>query len=417
MKRITIIAPGSRGDVEPYLALGIGLTKAGHLVRLVTHENFKALVESRGVEFWPIIGDVRDVAESMAVLLEQGNFLSILSQMAKEAQQGAVQLMEGAWGACQGIDLVLAGVGGLFVGTAIAEKLQIPLVQAYYIPFTPTGDYPSFLIPKLPIRLGNRLNRFTYHLARQMMWQAFRPADRIARRDVLSLPTTSFWGPYKSESLRHQPILYGFSPSVITPASDWGPRTYATGYWFPELIDEWTPPPALEEFLKAGSPPVYIGFGSMSNQKPEEMMNLVLEALKRSGQRGIVLAGWGGMETSNLPDTVFMLDSAPFTWLFPRMAAVVHHGGAGTTAVGLRAGVPSILVPFFADQPFWGQRVAELGVGPDPIPRKKLTVERLAKAIQTVVTDLEMRHRATEVGAKIQSEDGVTRAVEIIQNC
>ena len=171
----------------------------------------------------------------------------------------------------------------------------------------------------------------------------------------------------------------------------------------------------MKDFLEAGSPPVYIGFGSMSSREPEATTRLVIEALRRVGQRAILLSGWGGLQKTDLPDMVFMGESLPHAWLFPRVAAVVHHGGAGTTAAGLRAGVPSITVPFFGDQPFWGRRIAELGVGPEPIPRRRLTVERLASAIQQAVGDDGMRLRAAKLGARIRAEDGIAGAVEIIR--
>ena len=168
-------------------------------------------------------------------------------------------------------------------------------------------------------------------------------------------------------------------------------------------------------FLEASSPPIYIGFGSMTTRKPEETTALVINALKQTNQRAILASGWGGLQKADLPESIFMIDSIPHSWLFPRVAAVVHHGGAGTTAAGFSAGVPSIVIPFFADQPYWGQRVADLGVGPAPIPRQKLTVDRLAQAIQIAVTDKAMRQRAVDIGSKIQREDGIARAVEIIQ--
>jgi UDP:flavonoid glycosyltransferase YjiC (YdhE family) len=312
------------------------------------------------------------------------------------------------------MDLVLAGIGGLFVGMALAEKLKLPLLQAYYIPFTPTHAHPSFIAPRLPSWLGGIPNRLSYQLARQMMWQAFRPADGLARREVLELPAAPFLGPFRSDCVRNVPILYGYSPSVIPPPSDWDAGIHVTGYWFSDPAIDWSPPAALLEFLQAGSPPVYVGFGSMSNRKPDETADLVLQALARAQQRAIILSGWRGMHKTDLPDSVFMLDSIPFSWLFPRVAAVVHHGGAGTTAYGLRAGVPSVVVPFFGDQPFWGQRVAQLGVGPEPIPRKKLTVERLAQAIEKAVGDQKMRQCAAELGTKIQAEDGIARAVDVV---
>jgi len=338
-----------------------------------------------------------------------------MSQMAKEAQRGAVAWAEGGLAACRGMDLVLAGIGGLFVGLALAEKLELPLLQAYYIPFTPTRAFPSFLFLKLPSWFGGSLNRLSYHLSRQIMWQGFRLADRLARQKVLGLPAAPFWGPTNNDRVHHPPILYGFSPSVIPPAPDWDGNIHVTGYWFPYPEAGWTPPLALVEFLGGGAPPVYVGFGSMSNRKPEETADLVLQALARTGQRAIILSGWSGLHKADVPDSVFMLDSIPFSWLFPRVAAIVHHGGAETTAAALRAGVPSIVVPFFGDQPFWGRRVAELGVGPEPIPRKKLTAERLAQAIQEALTDQTMRRRAADLGAKIQAEDGVARAAAVVQ--
>jgi UDP:flavonoid glycosyltransferase YjiC (YdhE family) len=167
-------------------------------------------------------------------------------------------------------------------------------------------------------------------------------------------------------------------------------------------------------FLAAGPPPVFIGFGSMNNRDPEGVTNLVLEALAHTGQRGILATGWGGLHTADLPETVFPVGDTPYSWLFPRMAAVVHHGGAGTTAEGLRAGVPSLLIPFFTDQPLWARRVAALGVGPTPIPRKQLSADRLAAAIGQAVGDEPMRARAAKLGAKIRSEDGVAEAVAIV---
>jgi sterol 3beta-glucosyltransferase len=416
--RIAIIAPGSRGDVQPYIALGKGLAQAGHVVRLVTHQDFEMLVSSHGLEFWPVAGNVQDIAQSaeMRGRLGRGNFLAVMSQMAKEAQRGALHLAKGGLAACQGMDLVLAGIGGLFTGLALTEKLGLPLLQAYYIPFTPTRAYPSFLLPKQPSWLGGSLNRLSHHLVRQIMWQAFRPADRLAREQVLGLTPAPFWGPYNADGAKRHPILYGFSPSVIPPPSDWDDSIHVTGYWFLDTADGWTPPPALTEFLEAGSPPVYVGFGSMSSRKPKETTDLILQVLAQTGQRAIMLSGWGGLHKADLPDSVLMVDSAPFSWPFPRVAAVVHHGGAGTTAAGLWAGVPSVVIPFFADQPFWGQRVAKLGVGPEPIPRKKLTAERLAQAIHTAVTDQAMRQRAADLGAKIQAEDGVARAVDVVQD-
>lgn len=413
-----IIPTGSRGDVQPYVALGKGLMNAGNEVRLVTHEDFESLVRSNRLEFWPVEGNVRDIAQSevMRELLEKGNFLTIMSQMAREAQLGALQLAKGSLAACQGADLILGGMGGVYVGLSLAEKFRLPFLQAYLVPFTPTQSFASVLLPsQMPLPSGS-LKRFSHHLTRQVMWQSFRSADRIARREVLDLPNAPFWGPYNSPQTLGNPILYGFSPHVIPTPPDWSDKVHITGYWFLDSPTDWAPPSELVEFLESGSPPVCIGFGSMGNRRPEETTELILQALDLTQQRGIMLSGWSGLKKTELPESVYMIDSVPHSWLFPRVAAVVHHGGVGTTAAGLRAGVPSIIIPFFGDQPFWGNRIAELGVGPKPIPRKKLTPEKLAASFEMAVSDHSLRQRASNLGLKIRADDGIANAVAVIND-
>lgn len=414
--RIAIIALGTRGDVQPYIALGRGLQAAGHPVRLLTHDNFAPLVQAYGLEFWPVKGDVQAVAESaeMRELLEKGNFLAITARTAKEAKKAALQWAQDALVACEGVELLVAGIGGLYIGLALAEKFAIPFVEAPVVPFTPTSAFPGALLPQSPPRLGGLFNRISHQLTRQMMWQGFRGADRQMRQQVLGLPAAPFWGPATTHRGRQTPVLYGFSPSVLPKPADWGAAIDVTGYWFLPPATDWSPPPALVDFLHAGPPPVYIGFGSMVSRQPEETANLMIQALANTKQRAILLTGWGGLRQAKLPETIVMVESIPHDWLFSQVAAVVHHGGAGTTAAGIRAGVPSLIIPFFGDQFFWGTRVAALGIGPAPIPRKQLTVDRLADALQTLTTNQAMQQRAAQLGAQVQAEDGVGRAVAII---
>ncbi len=247
------------------------------------------------------------------------------------------------------------------MGLALAEKFDLKLIQAYYIPFLPTKAYPSFLFPKLPSRLGGLSNKLSHHIVRQIMWQSFKSSDKKVR-EILSLPSAPFFGPYKAKKLSEYPVLYGFSPSIIGQSTD-RPDTHITGYWFLDPDTNWKPPTELVNFIENGPPPIYVGFGSMNNKNPSQTADLVLRALKLSNQRAVMLRGWNGLQVTNDPESVYMVDSVPFSWLFPRMATVVHHGGAGTTALGLRAGVPSIIIPFFADQPFWGYKVQKLGAG------------------------------------------------------
>lgn len=412
---ITIIAPGSRGDVQPYVALGVGLKDAGHTVRILTAQDFHDLVTMYGLEFRDMGGNMQAVAQEMQSLLEQGNFLKILASMGKTAEQLVSQVSRSGMTACQDADLIIAGPGGLFVGAALAEKLDIPFIQAFYFPFTPTREFPNALAPLPPLRLPGIINRLSHHLAQQMLWQNYRAADNKARRDILQIPPAPFWGPFAKLRQQKQPVLYGYSPQVLPPPTDWEDFIHVTGYWFLPSPPQWTPPADLVRFLEAGPPPVYVGFGSMVNRDPQETTRLVVEALARAGQRGVLSAGWGGLQREALPETVLMIDAVPFNWLFPQMAAVVHHGGAGTTSIGLWAGVPSIITPFMGDQPFWGRRVYELGVGPQPIPRRRLTTERLTAAIERAISDAAMRERAVRLGERIRTEDGITQAVEIIE--
>src|SRR4030042_2448710 len=254
--RIAIIAPGSRGDVEPYVALGKGLKNAGHAGRLISHQNFTELVNSKGLEFWPVDVDVQGIAQSaeMRERLGGGNFLKIMALMAREAERNAHDLVKVGLLACQGMDIILTGIGGLYVGIALAEKLDIPVVQAYYTPFTPTRRFPSFLISEMPFKMGASFNRLSYHLARQVMWQGFRRGGTLARQQDMDLPPAPFWGPYNGKYAKQYPILYGFSPSVIPQPSDWGDDIHITGYWFLEPEDGWMPSPALMDFLQDGSP-------------------------------------------------------------------------------------------------------------------------------------------------------------------
>ncbi|MBL8162874.1 MAG: glycosyltransferase family 1 protein [Anaerolineae bacterium] len=411
--QIAIMALGSRGDVQPYIALGQGLTKAGHTVRLVTHENYATLAAAHGLDYRPMRGDVQAFAESdeMLALLEKGNFFAINARTAQAAHGAALEWAEDGLAACRGVDLIIVGLGGLHNALALGEKLGLPVMQTFLVPFDSTRSFPSVLLPASLRRFGGTFNFLSHGLTRQMMWQGFRAADKAARQEVLGLPPAPFWGAHGSSAL---PTLYGFSPSVIPKPADWGTNLHVTGYWFLDAGEDWSPPPALLDFLDAGPAPIYVGFGSMGSRKPKETTELVLGALRRTGQRAVLLSGWGGLHQADLPPSVYMADSLPHAWLFPRMAAVVHHGGAGTTAAGLRAGVPSIITPFFADQPFWGQRVVDLGVGPQPIPRKVMTVERLAAALEQAVSDTSMRERAAALGAKIRAEDGIGAAVQVI---
>jgi len=222
----------------------------------------------------------------------------------------------------------------------------------------------------------------------------------------------SIHGPINTGLKQHPPCLYGFSEHVIPRAPEWGKEVTISGYWMLDKEDDWPPPKDLHRFLENGPVPVYVGFGSMATRNARKTTQITLEVLKITGLRGVLLSGWGGIDLADMPKSVFPLEFAPHDWLFPRMKAVVHHGGSGTTAIGLKSGKPSVLVPFFADQPYWGWHVQRLKVGPKPIPSTRLTVKRLAEALDKAVNTPEISTRAAVLGGKLSKEDGVGNAVK-----
>lgn len=412
---ISIISAGSRGDVQPYIALSAGFQKAGHKVRFLAPSDYKELAVEHRLEFIDLGGNMQSVAQGLEGQLEQGNMLKILSEMRGAAAELIGEATERSVRASKGSDVILAGLGALSIAVTTSETLDIPYVPAFLYPFTPTSEFASVLSPVHSKRMPGWANRATFHLAQQMMWQAFRLADNNVRRERLRIGRSAFWGPFSLLQESKLPVLYGYSKHVIPIPSDWDDSNIVTGYWFLDPPGEWQPSSSLRKFIESGTPPVYIGFGSMVNQDPKETARVVIAALERSAQRGIVGSGWGGIQDSDLPDFVHVVGSVPHTWLFPRMAAVVHHGGVGTTAAGLRAGVPSIIIPFFGDQTYWGHRIFELGVGPKPILKKQLDSEKLSRAISIAVSDGSMKEKAADLGSKIRAEKGVSEAVQALE--
>lgn len=413
--RITIFAAGSRGDIQPCIMLGKGLQEADFDVRFAAPENFAGFVKEHGLNFHSLRGDVQQImdSESGHQFMEGGNANLIRSIRAMRTMLGpiALQMAEDAFEACQEADALISLAVFATLAKSVAEIRGIPLIHVEPTPMLPTKAFPA---PGWPLQrdLGGLHNRMSGRIMLQVIWSWYRPfVNEFRQRYGLPpLGASSF-----SHILKTTPLLGAYSPHVIPRPLDWPESVRITGYWFQEPPANWQPPAELEDFLNAGEPPVYIGFGSMSGRDPERLAAIVLEALAKSNQRGLLLTGWGGLRALSVPESVFVIDSAPHGWLFPRMKAVVHHGGAGTTAEGLRAGKPSLILPFAVDQAFWGRRVEALGVGPKPIPFKKLTAERLAAGIYAAVTQSQMARRAAELGALIRAEDGVGNAVQIIQ--
>ncbi len=413
--RIVIFTIGSRGDVQPYVALAKGLRSAGHPVTVATHEEFEELVTTYGVGFVRIGGDVREMLESQSgqAWLRSGynpvkfakQFMNILEPFKKGFLSESLDV-------CQHAEAIIYSTLS-FPVYHVAEALDVPCFYAPLQPMSRTREIPYIQLAG-SFTLGRAANWWTHIISEQLFWQPLRPDVNMWRVNTLGLPRESFFGPFSKVYKNEFPFLYGFSESVFSKPGDWPAWHYITGYWFLNGRD-WKPDPRLVTFLENGSAPVYIGFGSMVvYDDPNAFVELILNAVKRSGQRVVLQKGWNHWQTHGLPDWVFPVDYIPHDWLFPRMSAVIHHGGAGTTAAGLRAGVPTVTVPFFADQPFWGSRVAALGAGCKPIPPTQLSAIRLAHAIRTATTDEDMKTCAAAIGSKLRNEDGVARAINII---
>ncbi len=413
--KLTCFAAGSRGDIQPCLALCKGLLQSGYEVRLAAPEDFAAFIQEHGVAFAPLRGDVQQImaSDTGRSFMERGGANPLKSIQAVRTMIGPVvmDMAEDAYAACEGADgMICLGVFSAF-GKSIADALDIPLINVEPTPLLPTRAFPA---PSWPTQrnLGGWHNTVSGVAMLRVVWLWYQPFVN-AFRERLGLPALN--GTRFIAELRATPMISAYSPTIIPHPPDWPDTTHVTGYLFLDDVADWQPPADLIAFLAAGPPPVYIGFGSMAGRKPEQLATLAVDALTRCGQRGILLTGWGGLRTEATAQEIFVAESVPHSWLFPRMAAVVHHGGAGTTAEGLRAGVPTVIAPFVLDQPFWGARVKALGLGPDPIPQKRLTADRLARAIDEAVNEPTMKSRAHEIGAAIRNEDGTGSAVTIVE--
>lgn len=410
--KILISTLGSRGDTQPYLALATGLQQAGHQVTLAAPQRFSEWIQSYGVAAHPLRHNPQAVLQAFG---KTGNPIRAMFAIAAVLNSGVIEAMEDGWQAAQETDFLIQAETGANALEAAARR-GIPVAFAYLTPMAPTRAFPMFMLP-FRFSPGRNYNYLTHILARQILWSSKGGPVANRWRARLGLPG------WRSEAQMRNyarslgaPSLYGFSPSLLPRPVDWDESQHVTGYWFLEAQTAWQPPRNLLRFLESGPPPVYVGFGSMSPDNSEHLTRLVLSALELSGQRGVLLTGWGGLRRLPTPPDVFFVDDVPHAWLFPRMAAVVHHGGAGTTAAGLRAGVPGIIVPFGGDQSSWADLVIKSGVGPPAGAVQRLTPEKLANAIHTAVNDSALRSRAAAMGEKIRAENGIARAVEVVES-
>ncbi len=408
-----MVTAGSRGDVEPYLALGEALAARGHRVRLLAPSGFDALFSESPVAYRPVGPDPRTALDraALARLFSAGTRgLAFVRELIRAFREAAPVFLEGLDQELRGAERVVFSTLG-FPAWHWAEAHGVPAVAAFLQPLVPTGAFPAPVGPH-PRGLSRfRLyNRLTYWAAERMAWALVAgPSNAYRRR--LGLSPLGPRGPFPRFYREKTPILLGFSPRIVPPPKDWPARVRVTGYWR-RRGSGFSPPEALVRFLEAGETPVYVGFGSMRPPDPEGFFRRVFAALRLAGVRAVVARGWTGTGLTP-PEHVFLVDEVPHSWLFPRVRAAVIHGGAGTSAAVFHAGIPSVFVPFLADQFFWAERARALGVAPQAVPAKALGPERLAAAIEAALRP-ERARRARALAERLADEDGAGTAARIL---
>jgi sterol 3beta-glucosyltransferase len=401
--RITCLTIGSRGDVQPYIALCKGLLAEGHKPKIATHAEFRGWVESHGIAFAPVEGDP---AELMRICVENGMFTYSFLKEASATFRGWIdELLTSAWKACQDSDILIESPSAM-AGIHIAEALAIPYFRAFTMPWTRTRAYPhAFAVPEH--KMGGAYNYLSYVMFDNVFWKAIAGQVNRWRKKELELPRTSL----EKMQTNKVPFLYNFSPSVVVPPLDYSDWIRVTGYWFLDEGSDWTPPSELTDFISQaradGKKLVYIGFGSVVVSDPAAMTQTIVKSVQKADVRCILSKGWSDrLDKKNsanpevpLPPEILQIKSAPHDWLFKQVDAAAHHGGAGTTGASLRAGIPTIIKPFFGDQYFFGGRVEDLGVG---IHLRKLNVSVFSRALWEAVHNERMVVKAKVLGEQIR---------------
>ncbi|BDM74284.1 hypothetical protein HEK616_77710 (plasmid) [Streptomyces nigrescens] len=403
--RVLIASAGSHGDVAPYTGLGTRLTAAGHEVVLATHERSAALVRRCGLDFLPLpldqgattgTGTRHSSAKAGLSVLEQARLLRELGPVMADALADACE---------SGAEILLFSSGLAPLALVAAAGVGLPSMGVFLQPLAPTREFPPVVSGLAS--LGPLGNRVAGHCAQSLLVRLYARGARHLRR---RLHVTA----HAVERRRAaSPIYHGFSPRVVPRPCDWRPGMDVVGYWWPAEDPDWTPDPGLSEFLRSGPPPVYVGFGSMELGDSEDLGRLVARALRLAGVRGVVQTGRAGLSLNG--DDVLTIGAVPHARLFPQVSAVIHHAGAGTTAAGLRAGVPAVPVPVMLDQPFWASRLRALGVSPGVLPVRRLSAERLAEAVRHAVRDPWYRDRAQRLSALIAAEDGAGQVLAAVE--
>ena len=423
---IVIMAVGSRGDVQPFIPIGRRLAQR-HRVRLATHREFRPLVERAGLEFYPLGGDPHELMEY--IVKTSGSILPTrLDQLWEDVPKKRamiVEILASTWRACTETDPEHPDAPPFRADTIVAnppsyghihcaEALHVPLHMIFTMPWSATCAFPHPFARVDPGTHRPVENFFSYGLLDLLVWAGIGDLVNTFRTRTLGLPPVTLTDGAALLEDHEVPFTYLWPASLVPKPPDWGPHIELANFIEYEQAQTYQPPSALLDFLAGGEPPIYVGFGSVVAEDPAALTRTIFAALNRAGARGIVSAGWARLGAEAPPPNVHVIGDTPHDWLFARCRAVCHHGGAGTTAAGLRAGLPTVVVPFFGDQFFWGRIVADAGAGPEPIPIRRLDAENLTAAFDACRRP-QIRERASELGARLRATDGVELAVRSIE--
>lgn len=424
--RVVFFSYGTRGDAQPQVVLASTLQERGYQVRVCAPENLRAFVEASGIEYAPLFGNSQEILESEdgRRWLRSGNVRAFMKAAAEIVTLVNPEVFKGALAAVQDADAIVGGTLAENLAFTLAEHKKLPLVLGHTIPYETTGAYPSPLVTRARLPLSS-LNRLTHALFRKLAWGIHRDTLNPFRVSLglAPLSSTIVGAAHTRRAAAAAPggerVLQLWSEHVLPHPADAAPHVATTGYLrvppaLRERLGEAKPPPTLVDWLARGKPPVYFGFGSMPVLDPRAMAQQVLDVATALDVRVVLSAGW--TRTADMRsltgDRLRVIDAVDHGWLLPQCAAAVHHGGAGTTAASLEAGAPTLVCSVFADQPFWGERVARLGVGAH-VPFAKLSPESLADGLRAVLGD-DVRARAASLAARLRGEDGVATAVAAI---
>jgi sterol 3beta-glucosyltransferase len=410
--KITIRTYGSRGDIQPFIALACGLQRNGHQVKLAAPHRFADFVAQYGIPFVPLAGDPEEISKRFN---DAGhNAIKMVSAIRDYVNSIALDVSRDAFVACDDADLIVHSFLFTTGGHSLAYMRGIPDVSIQTFPvFAPTRAYPPVALSSLP---PGALSYFGHWLNTKIFWYGGNSGYNQQRKQHPDIFSFDLFWPFDEKTPRPAtPLLFAVSPTVLPPAPESAHRANVVGYFFLDSPADYQPPAELVRFLEVGTPPVCVTFGSMLHRASDRIADSVMDVMRITGQRAIILTGWDGWKGRDSSDNVLFLESAPHDWLLPRCKSIIHHGGAGTTAAGLRAGIPNIVIPFAGDQMFWGKRVHTIGAGPRPINVKSLTAARLASALIEADESV-LRNRAQLTGRAIRNEDGVREAIRMVES-